>query len=198
MIRVFGTELSGNRQRNQELSAKTRAAICTQFLNNIPRTKIAAQFGVSRKTIYNTWNRWTSAKSLNSRPRKGRPPVLTPSEKRYLYKLVRRNPRLAYKCIPSQLLTQVSTRTIRRALKQYNIRKWKSKRRIPLTERDIKGRKEFVATWRKKVTDLVTKVRFSPPPLLAWSKVCVRLNTPMSVRFKMIAIRIRTKFFVMP
>ena len=114
--RTFGQEISGNRRPNGELSSETRAIILSKLDDGQKPGKIDAELSISRHTIYYTKKRWARYRTLATMPRSGRPQKLTPSEKRYLYLLLRRNPRMAYSAIPESLHQSISRRTIRRAM----------------------------------------------------------------------------------
>ena len=158
--RTFGQEISGNRQRNGELSSEMRAAILTKLDGGQKPGKIATELGISRHTVYYTKKRWAQHRTLDLMPRSGRPQKLTPSEKRYLYLLLRRNPRMAYKAIPESLHRSISRRTIRRAMRAIGLRKWKSAGRIPLKKKDVRERLKFARFWKGKRALLEVKILF--------------------------------------
>ena len=56
--RTFGQEISGNRQRNGELSSEMRAVILTKLDDGQKPGKIATELGISRYTVYYTKKRW--------------------------------------------------------------------------------------------------------------------------------------------
>jgi DNA invertase Pin-like site-specific DNA recombinase len=81
----FGTEISGNRRPGGELLKETRAAIIYALATSKSLTKIATEFRVSRRVVYNTKNRWITTKILETRPRTGRPLKVGQSTVRYIY-----------------------------------------------------------------------------------------------------------------
>lgn len=147
-MRSFGTEISGNRRRNSELSIGQRASILASLSAKQSVTKIAEDHNVSRQTIYNTRDRWQRDQLIKSRPRKGRPPI-TSRQKRYIYNLARKHPRWSYKAIIADLDESISKRTVQRILRRFNLRKWKSKKRIHLTADDAKARRRFWRQWMR-------------------------------------------------
>jgi transposase len=146
-MRSFGTEISGNRPINAELSEAIRGAIIHSHESHEKPSQIASRLGISRSTVYNTINRFQTTGNLRSKPRTGRPSKLTPSERRYLFLVVHRNPIISYKALIHEANLRVSKSTIRRVLKKLNIRKWISKKRIFLKQHDAKKRLEFVKKW---------------------------------------------------
>jgi transposase len=94
-MRAFGTEISGNRRPGGELSKETRAAIIYALAAGKSPTKIATEYRVSRRVVYNTKNRWITTKTLETRPRTGRPSKVSQSTARYIYQTVRRFPMLS-------------------------------------------------------------------------------------------------------
>ena len=143
-MRAFGTVIRGNRGKNTELSESTRSAILTAIESGIS-SKVADFFSVSRSTIYNTIKRFQQRQDFKSNFRSGRPQKLTSQA---IYRLVRRSPRLSWKALVASTPYGVSKTTIRRVLRKYNLRKWKSKKRIPLNKVDTKKRYEFTKLWR--------------------------------------------------
>ncbi|KAF7128242.1 hypothetical protein CNMCM5793_002784 [Aspergillus hiratsukae] len=131
-MRSFGTEISGNRRHQAELSPETRAAILDGLENQRSPTQLAKEFGVSRRTIYKTKERFQQHKTLKSRPRTGRPQKLSAAAKRYIYQIVRRSPSMSWKALVAYTPGGLSKSTIQRVLRRYNLNKWKSKERIPL------------------------------------------------------------------
>jgi transposase len=147
-MRSFGTEISGNRRSKSDLSPETRAAILSGLENQQSPTVLAKQFQVDRSTIYRTKTRFQTTKSLQTRKRTGRPSRLSASEQRYIYLLARRRPKITWNGLLASVSPEVSRSTIRRILRRFNLRKWKSKKRIPLRKDDAKKRLHFTRLWR--------------------------------------------------
>jgi transposase-like protein len=131
-MRSFGTEISGNRRPQAELSPETRAAILNGLENQRSHTQLAKEFGVSRRTIYTTKERFQQHKTLESRPRTGRPQKLSAATKRYICQMVRRSPSMSWKALVAYTPGGLSKSTIQRVLRRYNVKKGKSKKIIPL------------------------------------------------------------------
>ncbi|KAF2174433.1 hypothetical protein K469DRAFT_710953, partial [Zopfia rhizophila CBS 207.26] len=67
-MRSFGTEIPGNRGRNDELSPEARAAIISKREAGVLRKDLAVECRVSEKTITNTFKRWKSHNTVESLP----------------------------------------------------------------------------------------------------------------------------------
>lgn len=78
--------------------------------------------------------------TLDPLPRKGRLAFLSPRTRKYLFRLICRNPHTATKAIPFELQHTNSRTTIWRALSGHNIRKWHTKSKTRLTKNDAKSR----------------------------------------------------------
>lgn len=154
-LRVFGTEISGNRQKTQELSPETRAAICASVAAGQSPSAVAKAFHVHRATIYRTVKRSAELSNFKSKPRTVRPKVLTAREERYLVRLARRFPKLSWKALVHLHGTQVSRSTLQRILKRYNLRKWVAKQRPKLTADHARQRRAFCRNWRGREEELV-------------------------------------------
>jgi transposase len=146
-MRSFGTEISGNRRPKSELSPEARSAILYGLELGQSPSQLARKFEVNRPTIYDTKNRFLRHHTTKSRPRKGRPQKLSKATKRWVYRLVRRRPDISWKALTIKTPGQPSISTIRRALRKYHIRKWRSKKRIPLSKEVARKRYIFTRLW---------------------------------------------------
>jgi transposase len=114
-----------------------------------PTTKLQAIAcdNVHRLTIYDTKKRFLQHNTTKLRPRKGRPQKLNEITKRWVYYMVCRRLDISWKALTVKTPGQLSISTIRRALKKYHIRKWRSKKRIPLSKEVAKKRYDFARRW---------------------------------------------------
>jgi transposase len=81
MRRSFGTEISGNRGRNDELSPEACSSIISKQEAGVSIKELAAEFGVHWNTITKTIKRWKNHKTVYSLPREGRPEIITHRKK---------------------------------------------------------------------------------------------------------------------
>ena len=133
-MRRFGTPISGNTRRTGYLQPDVRGAILGMLSAGKSQRAVARAIGVSHSTVRRTAQRWNTHGINDSLPKKGRPQIFTPAEKRYIWKLVRRNPRIAWKALRQELGGRACKNTLRRVLQEFQLKKWKCQKRIPLTK----------------------------------------------------------------
>lgn len=146
-LRVFGTEISGNRRGKENLLPETRAAICSSVAAGQSPTAVARAFKINRGTVYNTIKRFQQHNSFESRPRTGRPRSLSTREERYLVKIARRFPRISWRALVHLDGSRVSLSTIKRIMRRRRLRKWRSKQRPKLTASHARERLAFCRYW---------------------------------------------------
>ncbi|KAF1828815.1 hypothetical protein BDW02DRAFT_537484, partial [Decorospora gaudefroyi] len=96
-MRAFGTEISGNRMRNGELSVHQRDYILAQCEAGCSTKEIATAMFCSQRTIQKTIQRWNTTSTNNSRPRAGRPPILSWRDRRLLLRIAKKYPKIEYR-----------------------------------------------------------------------------------------------------
>jgi transposase len=134
MRRSFGQEISGNRGRGAELTPQARTAIIAKLEAGCTHKELAQEFGCSRRTIRNTFNRWKNHNTTQSLPRKGRPEKLNRVEKRALIRAVRSDPKIEYELLQKTThTTHVHRSTIYEVLKKKGLTKHRCMRRPKLT-----------------------------------------------------------------
>ena len=111
-----------------------RGAILGMLRAGMSARAVATEFGISPSTVLRTRQRWNIHGTNDSLPKAGRPRIFTPAEKRYIWKLVRRNPRIAWKALRQELGGRACKNTLRRVLQEFQLKKWKCQKRIPLTK----------------------------------------------------------------
>jgi transposase len=94
--RRFGTEISGNSVKNAELSSESRTAIIAKYKAGVKVVALRDEFCIGKTAIYDTINRWKNHKTLQSLPWSSRPAVLSHREKRDLYRIARKSPKIEY------------------------------------------------------------------------------------------------------
>ncbi|KAF2174970.1 hypothetical protein K469DRAFT_768342 [Zopfia rhizophila CBS 207.26] len=96
-MRAFGTEISGNRRIHAELSILQRSAIIAKAEAGVSYKELAAEFQCSKSCISKTIQRWNKHAKVESPPRSGRPEKANWHEKRALWRLARKFPKMEYK-----------------------------------------------------------------------------------------------------
>lgn len=114
-------EISANRPRGAKLSAELRTAIAAVVEKGVPKTKVATDFGVSRKAVYETINRHQNHQTVKSAPRSGRPATLSNRDRHALLRLARARPKLKYKNLIRFTSRNISCKTVYRLLKHHGM-----------------------------------------------------------------------------
>jgi transposase len=153
----LGRILMAGRKKNEELSPTVRAAICGAIAAGATQRAVATAFGLSTGVITRTLQTFTTTGSFESKPRSGRPKVLTRRESRYITQLAKRKPHLTNKQLTQALGRVVPRSTVRRALREKNYRKWRAIKRIPLSAHVAKDRDSF-ARWALDNLEDLTRV----------------------------------------
>jgi transposase len=151
----LGAKLTVGRQPGQELSPAARAAIAGAVAAGASQTAVANAFSISRRAVQLSLQRFESSTTFESKPRTGRPEILTRREKRYIIQLAKRKP-----CLTTQLLTnivdaRISRSTVRRVLRHHRMRKWRAQKRIPLTKAVAMARYKFACLWLENLEVLM-------------------------------------------
>jgi transposase len=155
-MRSFGTQITGNRRLQAELSPEARSAIIVLTEEGISQRKLAARFGCSRSTIQATIDRWKLNNTVQTLPRTGRPGKFNARTWRSIYRTVRRTPKITYYELQQSLPTPPSHATITRFLNELGIHKRPCKERPKLEEEHIEKRLQFAqrhadTPWRRDV-----------------------------------------------
>lgn len=153
--RSFGTEISANRQRNCEFTPVQKAVMVEKLSSGKSHRKVAAEFNTTPSTTHAIFKRWKEHKTLNKKPRPGRPNLLSRSERRYILLMIKRNRRISYKALIGAMHGQVSRSTIRRVIRQHYKRKWRSLQRIPLSPETARKRLQFARYWKENEDELM-------------------------------------------
>jgi len=95
--KAFGTIISGNQGRNDELSTEQRSAILTLHAAGKLSTEIADVMRCLRQTVTRTVRRFNEHNNTVSRPRSGHLEVLLDRGKNHILQIVRRNPKITYR-----------------------------------------------------------------------------------------------------
>jgi hypothetical protein len=127
-LREFGKIISGNRRAKAEIPESTRSAIISAVKCGESQSEVARCFQVSRKTVFNTIQRFHQQNDFKSRSKSGRPRKYNDRTRRYVYLLVCRNPCLSWVALEDLAPGGLSKLTIRRILCKYKTKKWKSQK----------------------------------------------------------------------
>jgi transposase len=158
--RSFGTEISGNREFNHEFTSEQRAAIMAELHAGKSQREVADNFSTTQGTISKTKRRWEQYHNLASQPRKGRPKKLTPLQLIRINSYINRHREITWNDVLYELELDVSIRTLKRRLQSNWRRKWRSKRRIELSEEGAKARLEHCTFWLRHLDDYICVSRF--------------------------------------
>ena len=144
-MRSFGQEISGNRRRNAELSIPARNSIISKAEAGAPTRELAEEFSVTSKCIRDTIRRYRQTGCNTSRPRSGRPSILTRREIRTIYRLARKYPKIEYKAliVEAYLGKTFSHRTAYRGLKEIGLKNFRAKRRPKINRATTQLRLKF-------------------------------------------------------
>ncbi|KAH7349221.1 hypothetical protein BKA66DRAFT_600332 [Pyrenochaeta sp. MPI-SDFR-AT-0127] len=139
-MRAFGTEISGNRGPGGELSERQRDFILAQVEAGVRTKTIAETLGCSQRCVQKTISRWETTQSNASRPRSGRPPVITRRERRRQLRIAQKYLKIEYTKLLEEAgmwashntTPDVSRRTIQRYLLDSRYSKFRAKRRLKI------------------------------------------------------------------
>ena len=117
------TFLARDHAKSKELSSTLRAAILQEIERGTSWRKTTAIFKVSRGAVERTIKRFQIHNSLQSLPRSGKPKKLSVYARRVLIRAARRFPKSTYEALQDDYAPDVSIDTIRRVLRDANMRK---------------------------------------------------------------------------
>ncbi|KAL2200036.1 hypothetical protein P885DRAFT_58225 [Corynascus similis CBS 632.67] len=109
----IGAKLTADRQPGHELSPLARAAIAGAVAAGASQSAVARAFGVDRRAVQRTLQRFESSGTFEDRPRSGRPEVLTDRDKRHIVQVAKREPSLTTLRLTNTVAAQVSRSTFR-------------------------------------------------------------------------------------
>ena len=152
----LGTEITGSRQGNKDLSSEVRAAIWASVKAREKKTGIARRFNIDRSTVNRTMKRFAERHDFKSRPRLGGPRSLSDRGKRYLVQLARRFPNVTWKTLLQMEENSVSESTARKILRRHHIRKCRPRRCPRLRLPHVAKRLEFCYFWKGRKSELAS------------------------------------------
>ncbi|KAK4207956.1 Transposase-domain-containing protein [Rhypophila decipiens] len=154
-LNEFASILTANRRRRGYLSPYMRAVIVTLHVVGKSQREIARLFGVHHSSIAATLEHWKNHHTFESKPKSGRTPALTRAEKRYIVNLAKRNRDISQKALVNAVGKKITYSTVKRCLRAHNMRKWRAKKRIPLTKELAKDRFDFACDWLDNIEELL-------------------------------------------
>ncbi|KAL7919556.1 transposase [Trichoderma austrokoningii] len=89
--RKFGTELSGNRQIRCQFNSSQKAAMCEAQSRGDSYRQVAREFNTQHTTVSRICQRWNNQRTLQNKPRKGRPKKSSDQEILYITILLKRD-----------------------------------------------------------------------------------------------------------
>ena len=134
MLRTPLATISGNRPRNKELSPFQRGILVGQAAQGHSYGRIAKATKLHRNTVRMAVINASLQQNGVSRPRSGRPPLITERDKRHIIRIARVNPRATYPELKEKTGHNFCRSTIYRILQEYGLTNWLAKERPLLTE----------------------------------------------------------------
>jgi transposase len=119
------------------------------------QSEVAGNFNTTQSTISKTKKRWESDHVLGSKPRKGRPRKLTPLRIVRINSYINRHCHISWNDVLLELELEVSISILKRRVQSYWRRRWRSKRRIQLLDKDAKERLEHCRFWLCHLDDCI-------------------------------------------
>jgi len=139
-LRLILMETSVNRIPRTELSPHIRGVIIGMHIGGKNPSEIARILRLPRRTVRDQIHRFPQRHANQSRPRSGRPRAYTERDERRILRLIRREPKIRWRCLKLTTDIDISLRTFKRLLKRLHVRKWLSKKRPALTEEHAAAR----------------------------------------------------------
>ena len=141
--RAFGTEITGNRGPNQELSKEARSSIISAVLAGTPKSQVARDHHVHRNTVNTTFKRLQHHQSLDSLPKSGCPTKFSSADKRKIIRYIRQDPKIKWKTL-RRLIYQdgidISFSALRHIIQASKLGYWRSSERPKLNEDSARRR----------------------------------------------------------
>src|SRR4051794_18039487 len=94
--RAFSTLISGNRMRGGELSEGQRGFAVGALSAGASKGEVADALGCSQSCVKRTKRRIMNTATTTSRPRMGRPPILTRRDHRRLARVIKKFPKIEF------------------------------------------------------------------------------------------------------
>ncbi|KAL5624645.1 hypothetical protein BROUX41_004705 [Berkeleyomyces rouxiae] len=114
--RLLGDILCPNRKKGQEFPVEARVAMLALSQEGVSARAIAKKFRTDHKTVTRILLNAKENSTLKPKPRSGRPQKLSPAQKRYIMRLMKKDPAITLASLVKCLDGTVCLRTIQRFL----------------------------------------------------------------------------------
>jgi transposase len=155
--RQFGQELNQNARRGPNLTTVQRDQIIGMLNSGATPKEVAEAYGRTERCIRDLRKKYAQTGTTADKPRSGRPPILSPHQKRIIYRKARAAPKIEYSDL-AEATTFVnaegtpskppSRSTLYRILKRRGLTNCRCKKRPKLTARHATRRLQFVHQYR--------------------------------------------------
>jgi transposase len=155
--RQFGTEISGNRRKGPNLTPEQRLCIISKREAGVSIAELVEEFGRSKRAIKYTIKTYAHLSTTKDKPRSGRPPMLSPRQKKILLRKARGAPKIEYAelakavqvVLPEDTPSKLPSKsTLYRELKRQRITNYRCKKRPLLTRARARKRVLFCRAYR--------------------------------------------------
>ncbi len=159
--RVPLAPIDSNRSLKKELSLWQRSEIQTYRHIGLTNEHIGRLTNCTPGTVATTLQLNTLRKNGETRPRSGRPPILTRGDKRLILRIIQRNPKLTYAALKIETGLTVSKSTLYRMFKDEGISNWLVKKRPLITPEVAVKRLQWAKKYRNWTWDEWRKIIWS-------------------------------------
>lgn len=149
----------------KHLTEEVRGAVVAMFESGISASKIADDFKIQRKTVYNLVNKKTKYGSVKNLIKKGRNRCTSVKEDRKIVRMFKKNPSLSPTNISNNVVFRenvgVSHMTIRRRLLEANLRTYVMRKAPSISMKNKKTRLQFAQKYRHETVEFWRQVLFT-------------------------------------
>ena len=153
--RTFGQLISGNRQPNHEFSPEAKGAMLAMLEAGVSGRAVAKEFRTTHSAVQSIKKNFDTRHTVRNKKRKGRPQILTKTEKRYIIRMVMKERDITWDALTSGAAGSASRRTIRRVVHTHFKRKWKAMDRPKLDKERAKARLQWCLAWLPDIEELL-------------------------------------------
>lgn len=116
---------------------------------------VAREFATTHSTVQQIKHKFITHHTVRNARRKGRPEILTKAEKRYIIRMAMKDRAITWDALTEGAACHVSRRTIRRTVRMFFKRKWKSMDRPRLDTARAKVRLYWCQLWLPRIEELI-------------------------------------------